>query len=552
VVSCDAVIADQQAEGVALEHFQRNLVALKELQGDVVDLPDQPPEGLTWLLGRDGALTAQDPAGAWVTGCSLPLRAAESMLESMQATGGNVCFLAPDHAAQLRAAFARLDATQAILAIIPDLQAARFVLCGDDFVPEIRASRLWMVAGEDWARQLEKLLSIHEGLALPVSFIRLPVLEENRAQALIEAARAVFSAETSRRSRRLEEVRGRAQASQSAATDLMRVAVVAPSRFRLWDSAGWLLRRTIPAGRVGNAEITHFDPDDPRTASPVALAEFASQSDAIVTVDAYRSQMPGLVASDVPWLTWVTSPRIAPPAADAPADRLMLADESLHDAATAAGWSIDRIRLATWPPSPATSRSGEGIALLSDTCDFNTPPQKFELSSHQLLWQTIGEELRRNPLAVGEDINGYLNRWIERAGLDGSLVNRAMFIDRLIAPAFLQGVVKLLLSAGLPVHVYGSGWDQVEGIGNAWGGEVRTIERFEQVIASAGALLHPSPIRACHLCQAFGKPVLHGLHRTTENLVTAARQILSRHRAVELPSMTPLSVHRVLALCPPA
>src|SRR5690606_9168707 len=132
VTTAVSFMVNERADQAALEHFQKNLSALARSQGELMDVSAEMLSGLTWLAGRDGALTAQDAAGSWVTGCSLPRRAAEAMLESMQSRRGAVCLVAPTHAAQVRGALARLDGSQAVLAIVPEATIAAFILAGDD------------------------------------------------------------------------------------------------------------------------------------------------------------------------------------------------------------------------------------------------------------------------------------------------------------------------------------------------------------------------------------------------------------------------------------
>lgn len=548
-------VVDGAIDRTALEHFQRNLAALAESQADVAELLPQRLAGLTWTAGRDGALTAQDSAGSWVTGCSLPRRAAEAMLATMQAKRGTACFLAPSHAAQIRVALNRLDATQALLAIIPDAISAAFVMSGDDFTEDIRAGRLWLAVGAEWSTAAEAILSRNEGLPLPSSFIRLPVLSDDSAEPLMRTAREIFTSETTRRAARLDRLREQSRDRRGQSSN-PRILLVAPTRFRLWDDAGWLMWRTLTQSPCDEVRFVAMDPDDPRQASPLALAMAASDCDAVLTANAYRSEMPGIVSSCLPWLTWATTPRIAPPAADAPGDRLLLAEESLHDAALAAGWSVDRICLATWPDraSPGIAHGTEQmtkapLVLISDTVAIDEPPTPFELSSHHVLWTLIRDEIRRDPFCIGHNLAAYLGERMARLGLDETTVNLGLFIDQLIAPGFLQGVARILLDNNVPLGIYGSGWDTLPTFRSAWGGEVSTRERFEELIANAGALLHPSPLIGAHLSHAYGQPVLHGLQPSAAGLVAAARAILSPRRAVTLPSLTPLGPERIAQLC---
>src|SRR4051794_24021803 len=89
------------ATAAAARNYQSNLSALRSSQVDLAAYlrPDMPQA--EWLLGRDGSLTAR-LNGQWWSGCSLPLRAAQTLLEKLDLGARVSCFLSPTHAAQLR------------------------------------------------------------------------------------------------------------------------------------------------------------------------------------------------------------------------------------------------------------------------------------------------------------------------------------------------------------------------------------------------------------------------------------------------------------------
>src|SRR2546430_1902786 len=142
----------------AARNYRSNLQALQHSQPDLAnavtgDLPDAE-----WLLGRDGSLTALI-GGQWWSGCSLPLRAAQTLLEKLDLSATVSCFLSPTHAAQIRVTIDRLAAGRALIAVVPKHEDLRLMLACDDFDTEIRAGRLWFVTGDQWDIELEQLLS---------------------------------------------------------------------------------------------------------------------------------------------------------------------------------------------------------------------------------------------------------------------------------------------------------------------------------------------------------------------------------------------------------
>src|SRR5438067_571420 len=140
----------------ARRNFKANLLALEGRQPELAaavadDLPD-----VEWVLARDGALTARVD-GTWWSGCSLPQRAAQSLLEKMDLKAMVTCFLSPTHAGQVRVTLDRLSGAQALIAAVPDVADLRLMLCCETFEMAIRAGRLWFAWGEGWDVELEWL-----------------------------------------------------------------------------------------------------------------------------------------------------------------------------------------------------------------------------------------------------------------------------------------------------------------------------------------------------------------------------------------------------------
>src|SRR5438309_2092337 len=103
----------------ARRNFQANLLALQGRQPELAaavagDLPD-----VEWVLARDGVLTAR-MGDAWWSGCSLPRRAAGSLLEKMDLKAMVTCFLSPTHAGQVRVTLDRLSGAQALIAVVAE------------------------------------------------------------------------------------------------------------------------------------------------------------------------------------------------------------------------------------------------------------------------------------------------------------------------------------------------------------------------------------------------------------------------------------------------
>lgn len=548
----------------AARNWDANLLALHRTQPELAEslrLHDVNGSVAEWVYARDGALTAFTEPDAWWTGCSLPRRSAEVMLKTLEISGVVGCFLAPEHAAHLRVALDKLEPRQAVISVHSDShQLALLLHCGD-LGPDIAAGRLWFAAGQTWPDELRRTLETLPGLPTPSNFIRLPVTDAETIDHLVAEAQRVFSAETARRTGQLQRSRDGWRARPAAAVGPLRICAIAPSHFRLWDDAGSVLadvlEQTSPPD--GSVECRRLDVDNPASASPLALAEAAAGCDAVVAANLSRADVPHVIPDQMPWMTWVTTPRVPPVAASGPADRLILCDAALLDAARGAGWAGDRIAVAAWPVWGAAVRAeavpaGAPIAIIEDTRPLDPPEGLKDFSSHQLLWELIEQELRRDPLLSGEDINGFLSARMRKLGIADDGFDRRLFIDRLIVPARQHGIARHLLRAGLPVRLYGRGWDRIEDFKKCSTGAVSSRRQLEEAVAASALIVHTAVERHAHPLDVCGRPVVRACGRRPASLLDAVRRVLAdpaslsaRPAAAGLPPVSGAAVFRQLS-----
>ena len=512
------------AERRAAANWDANLRALKITQPALLETSGELPQNLSWIFGRDGYLTARQD-DRWWNGCSLPLRAARLMFAKMEVTGGVACFLNPQHAAQIRVALNRLEASKAIIVLLPDQSWLRIALGCDDFSNEIASHRLWFAAGADWEAQLGQLLELNHGLATPMQFIRPIVADSSIHDGLVAPAQAIFNAENTRRTQQISVLR-----ECKPDRNFNRVGVLAPSHFRLWDDAGAALAAAMSSSAEGDISISLLDSDDPLRASTLALAELGAECDAIVAANIGRSDLPPVLGETTPWITWVTNGRIpAAPARDT-ADALLLADPAMRQAALDAGWSSDRIGTASWPSLsikneikvPVTFISH--LLMLCDTRPLDPPEKLREYSSHSLLWEAISDEIRRDPFVVS-DVRQYLDDRRRGMQIDDGNFNASLFINHLILPAYAQSICRILLEAGLTVKCWGRGWNELEEFRAYAGGLVASRQQMLELIEQSTTLLHPWP-SGVHPIDSAPRPVLRA-QGGREKFVSSARVALA-------------------------
>jgi hypothetical protein len=500
-----------------------NLEALAATQCQLSDFAATGGAELTWLFARDGSLTAMLPGERWWAGCSVPRAAARVMLSKMEIAGSTACFLSPLHAAQVRVALDMLEPWQSIIALVPDPTTLWVVLHCEDVSQDIAAHRLWFAAGEKWEEALERLFVENPGLATPAQFIRPILADPEPADRLIAPAQKVFAAENARRAEQIRSLASR----RRRANGVRRLCVIAPSRFRLWKAAPDALINALSAREPEEIAVRRFDSDDPASSSSLALASAIAECDAVVSADFGRADAPDVAAADVPWVSWMTTPRISSGSAAGPRDSLLLAEPAWQSIALDRGWAADRVYVANWPTITRPDRPAEAsLAFIADT-ELLKPPNRLEdYSSHKLLWEMIADELLHDPFAIGDDLEKYLGRRTTRLQIADSGVDAAIFIERLIIPAFQQGLARLLVREAVPVRVWGKHWSQIEALAPHSRGEVRSAHDFEAIVTGAIALVHPWPSRAAHPIDAVGRPVIRAFGRHRDSFLRDARMAL--------------------------
>jgi len=521
-----ATLAQQQAAS----NFARNLEALAQTQRALGRWLNEQLLELEWVFAKDRALSAQEPSGQWIGGCSLPRRVAQALLARQEVRGSTACFLAPPHAAALRVALDKLAAQQAIVAIVPDMRDLAIMLHCEDFADDIRASRLWCAAGPAWDVSLRSIFDDQEGLATPAQFIRTPDADPELIQSLISTAQAVFSQVHADRAARMQAlVQSPAQRRRSPGTSF-RLCVVAPMRFRLWNDIGHAMMQATQ--QIGGVETVVFDADSPTNSSPLALLKVASSCDAILTANTARTDLPAVLPESLPWITWITQPRIPSAALAATNDHLIVTDPALRDAAVRAGWPATRVCVGNWPEvqsaAPTARPAGAGcLAIITDTFPLDTPPDLMDYSSHGLLWEYIREELRHNPLALSHDIDGYLAARMAKINIAQANFPRARFIEKLIVPAYQQGLARTLLCAGLRVRLFGAGWEALDEFRPHAAGAVSQRQQLQDIAAASAALIHVWPFKISHPIDALGVPVLTAHRcRRAQDFVRSAQAAL--------------------------
>ncbi len=467
--------------------------------------------GVTWQRGRDGSLTAR-LGDAWLGGSALPALVGERMTRDIGLRQGSVALIAPNHLGHVVALASRLEAAQSLTVIWPDVRRMRLALgCADvssmilqgklvcfagthDIASRARRCRGWAVPG-----------SLHLcGDAVAVQGRDITTLV-TAVQGAIQSATDWHAGETAR------------VASMPASTGGP-MLVAAGSSFRLLADAG----RRLTAALAGPG-VRLLDLDDARSASRLAFADAAAEADSIVTADVTRADVPNVVPSATPWVTWISRPR-SPVRAMNATDGIVLADDAWRNAWLAAGWSSDRVKTCSWPVENVQSR-GKSTLLAFDLPTQDEPPAVVkQYSSQAVAWGSIAEELQSFPYRLRESggARSYLLGRLRATGLDPASLDLGLWHTHLVTPSFARGVGRLARRAGATLA--GLGWPG--------GRSAATAAEVEQLVERHAAVLDPTP-DGLPAIASLGLPVIRAAELDPQSLARHVREARGRRKPTQ-------------------
>lgn len=481
-----------------------------------LDIPELPADA-TAVWGRDGSPTFRT-GETWWTQCSVPRAASKALLEAFRPTSSVACFLFPFHPAAVREALDMTSSQQAVIALLGDIDLSMFLSC-EDFSADFASNRLWLVRD---AAGLEALLQDRRGLPVPGIFIRTPGTDDALVKTGVDSCQAVFSRIRERNEQHAEQIR---RTPRTLSRPAQRLLVATTNRFKLWDDAQVALRDIASA--MDGMEMMNWAIDDPASMSPLHLLEQSSKADALLAADFFRGDAHGVLPSDLPVITWVTQPRVDTYTAASKLDRVLLADPAFRKLARQAGWPDAQVEMAARPttllPSPPP---GSRLALIADTLPLSIPPEIEDFSSHRLLWERAESELRTDPLRIGTDIAGYLDRMRIEMHIAPEGFPTVTIAERLVVPLWQQEVARRILGAGLPLKIYGSGWDKTE-VSSAVAGSICSVQDLRKAVEQAAALIVPIPVAYAHPAEACGRAALRASGDLASFLRRAAAAVAS-------------------------
>ena len=521
-----------KAEVEAQINWTNNMSSLRANQPAVAKLLDQVQLDLQWIYARDGSLTAMDHSGKWWGACSVPLLAGRAVLKTLETAQISSCILAPPHAGVVRAARQKMGVSPVLVVVQPDLEIARLILSTFDFSDDIARYRLWFACGSDWTAQLQEMFNAYPGLATPTRFIRTKWTGDEVITPMIAKAQEVFSKVLGERKPQVSQQHLSCRDKPVAMNDVRKMLLIGGGEFRLWDQGPTILHQQLAAiEESSKLVIQTFDTDDALNGSPLALLQAARECGSVISANICRADCNQLILAEIPWVTWITQPAVPKFETAGPRDALVLADANWRPLARKAGWPIERVRVCGWPHRvgacwPGPGRHAPALSLICNTQKVEIPAAVKSYSSHRLLWDLIEEELHVDPLAV-EKIDAYLADRAGQLNISLEVLDTRSFIERLIVPAYQQGLARMLIAEELPLQLHGSGWIDLPEFTAETVGEIISQEEFETAIADSAGLIYCWPERYAHAIDALDKPIVHRCGRDRSQLIRTARRVIS-------------------------
>ncbi len=514
-----------RAERMAKNIWESNARALHKKQPCVASLLAEVEIDVEWVFARDGSLSALE-GGRWWAGCSVPLLSGRSLLSTLADEPVGSCQLAPAHAGLVRAAREKMGNCPVLFVAQPDARTARMILSTHDFSEEIDRGRFWIFSGDAWLAQIKQMFLDNPGLATPLRFIRTRLTLEETSLPMITEIQNVFSQVLSVRG---DEV-GRLKALPRMKVDPRNILLVGGSEFRLWDFGTRVIEKQLEKSDDQDLNVKRFDMDDAFCGSPLALLTAAEQCGCILSADVCRADCNQLISPEIPWITWMTQPGAPPFHTAGPRDILILADEKWRPVARVAGWPAERIRICGWPVEAAKPALHQAeLGMICDTRKVLAPASVADFSSHRLLWDLIEEELADNPLAV-EDVDVYISDRAGQLNIATEVLDQARFIEGLILPAYQQGLARLLISGGIPLRVYGKGWDELPEFKSRLGGKILYHSDLECALNACCGLVYFQPRQYAHAMEMTGKPIVYRAGADRSAFIREARRVMNGER----------------------
>ncbi len=492
--------------------WKKNLLALEavcpELAGRLSGLPVS--EGVVPTTGRDRSPSFRivtSEGTRWFGHTSMPTISGPALLANFDEGSGNVILPGIGQGIEVGLLLVRLGPQRAVFVLDRDFSAVSLALRLHDWADAIREGRLVLVCAEGIGEAFFRFLVEHEGYLVPERMISWPWMSQPEIDEITLLMQQVSYRVRRHRAATMAELAGKLSgryASGRPLPETPRLLVVCPTAL----GASRQLAEEAKVGAVDAgwpAEL--WSADCPGAAYSLSLVRRVLQfePDLVLVVDGVRAGCGGALPEALPVVSWMTRGTRLPVSAVenmASTDRVFCeaggAVEDLHTA----GSTHQQVR---WLP-PAASRSAIAarestgahsyeMVAIADAGSLSPQAYGLSLDSHLSAWKMAEQLIRKRAERYTDDHADALLSEIESAtGVHlGDRVIRRSFCDqvnRAIAQTLVcRAVFEAALRGGLPLAIWGNGWQGDPVLEKAWRGPVRFSDRA-WVCAGAKVVLH--------------------------------------------------------------
>jgi len=506
----DTRMSNSNPPEIRPETWQANLKALQSVDAALADrLASLPiPQSVQPAVGRDGQPTFRicgpDGRTSWFGRTSMPTISAEGLLGLFAPGTANVALPGIGSGREAQLLGQRLGRHRATFVLETDPLNLALALRLWDLSAALRNYQVFLLLSDDLPGLRDKLVQLctaNIGLDMPGKMLAWPwrTKAQNQPwQDLIE--QAAWQVSQPRNQCLADTINRLCRAHKlGAPVDAVAVLTITPS------TLSWRTVEALADGaRVAGLPAISCWPANPLHAGALAgLSAAAGLADRssnlqIILVDSVRRHWP-LQDANIRLVSWlVATEQLGETFQPLPErdDWVVASNPRQREHLLSLGWPERRV--LSLPPfiTPKAFDCPEdaprdGIALLHDLVPEDPEQAGITLYSHQVLWRHLRDRLNKQPDAWHP---AEAQRWLlaaqQATGID--LADPAVqeqfagFVQRYLAPSvILARAARSIVQAGLPLRLYGRGWNGLDCPAAVWAGPLDDPEARMQVLRQA-------------------------------------------------------------------
>ncbi|MCP4251362.1 MAG: glycosyltransferase family 1 protein [bacterium] len=469
--------------------LRANLAALAETHPELTEQLQrlEIPDNINPATGRDGSDTYQIEHGggtrSWFGQSSMPGISTAALIGSVETAGRNLILPTIGSGGEALLAAQQLPTHCAVFIFEPEPINIKLALALHEYAELLRRRRLVLLTGSDPVGALTAWFEANPGYEFPQHLLPVPLLPQTTLDQFRVAFETAGAQVTGKQWATAEQLSPHATDAVAAAPpESPRTVVLSRDpRPEILTLAQSLQR----AGREIGWDVEVAVPDRPDRCHTVARVQVIQRQapELILMLNCVPGPLARFLRDGQPLCSWLTGPEAVAAAQADGFDRCSAIFGGTADvvaALRAGGAPTERIHLleaatdtTVFRPIADHKRSrqpdGGQIAVLADAVDLRPEAAGINLASQARLWTALCEDAAsRVARWTDAQAEALLERGERKTGVrlaEQPLRDRFLILIRhRLAPALLtRTTVEALISAGLTVDLWGSGWDQPDG-----------------------------------------------------------------------------------------